>query len=116
MDMAPDEPEAADIYAYQVQVDGRVITVLWAEDGIGQVMDEPKSTVTLTLPASMPVITVTHTITQMGQTEPTLEFVEATDQAILTVSESPIFVEGLQPQQATPQYTVYLPVLLKDSE
>ncbi|MBN2004468.1 MAG: hypothetical protein JXA21_14025 [Anaerolineae bacterium] len=116
LDMVPDAPGAADVYAYQVQAGDRVITVFWAEDGIGQVMDEPKSTVTLTLPASAPVITVTHTITQVGQTEPTLEFIAATEQVTLTVGESPVFVEGLQPQQPTPQYTVYLPVVLKGGE
>jgi hypothetical protein len=52
----------------------------------------------------------------LGQTEPTVEFIETTGQITLTVSESPIFVEGLQPQQAEPQQNVYLPVLLKDRE
>jgi hypothetical protein len=116
LNLVPQEPEATEIYAYQVQVDSRAITVLWAEDGIGQVMDEPKATVNLVLPTNSPIITVTHVITQAGQTNPTVELVEATEQITLTVSESPIFVEGLQPQQAESPHDVYLPVLLNDSE
>jgi hypothetical protein len=110
------EKPGISIYAYQIKVKDRLINVLWAEDGVGQVIGEPKPTADLVLPTNSPTVTVTHVITQMGQTEPIVEVIEAAGQITLTVSELPIFVEGLQPQQADPQNNVYLPLLLKEGE
>jgi hypothetical protein len=111
--VAAAEPAAIDIYAYQVTVEDRPVYVLWAEDHVGQVMGESKSTVPVVLPASSPTITVTHIITQAGQPEPIVEYLEADGQITLTVGESPIFVQGIQSQV---QQSVYLPILLKDGE
>ncbi len=69
-------PVAADdglaLYAYRVMVDGEPVYVLWAEDGVGQVMGEREPSVAVTLPAGTAAVTVTYTITQMGQTEPSI--------------------------------------------
>jgi hypothetical protein len=117
LELTPTEPENIELYAYQVSVEDRSIYVLWAEDGVGQVMGEPKSTVNLVLPASSPTITVTHTITQAGQTEPAVETIETTgNQVSLTIGESPIFIEGIQPQTAPSLGAVFLPLVLKGSE
>jgi hypothetical protein len=117
LNMTPDEPGPIEIYAYQVLVENRSIYVLWAEDGIGQVMGETKPTVNVTLPVITSTITVTHVITQAGQTEPAVETIAAIDDQItLTVGESPIFVEGVQPQPAEASQRVYLPILVKDSQ
>jgi hypothetical protein len=115
LELAPTEPENIELYAYQVSVKDRFVNVLWTEDGVGQVMEEPKSAATVTLPVTSSTITVTHVITQVGQTEPTVEVIEATGQITLVVSESPIFVEGILPQQAQSRGDVYLPLIPKGS-
>jgi hypothetical protein len=80
-------------------------------------MGEPKSAVNLVLPTSSPTITVTHVITQAGQTEPVVDTIETTgNQVSLTIGESPVFVEGIQPQTAPSLGEVFLPLVLKDSE
>jgi hypothetical protein len=107
----PGEPGSL-IYAYQVEVGGRSLYVLWAEDGTGQVMGEPKPTVDLALPTTASAVTVTHVITRVGQMEPLVEWIASTRQITLTVSESPIFVEGVQLRQTTSK--IFLPCILKE--
>jgi hypothetical protein len=103
--------ETVEIYAYRVLVQDRAVYVLWAEDGVGQVMGETKPAVNVDLPVSASTITVTHTITQTGQTEPSVDVIKATDgQVNLVVSETPIFVEDKQ--QAFPLQKLYLPLVL----
>jgi hypothetical protein len=114
IDLRAEGAEGLEVYAYQVAVGEGVTHVLWVEDGVGQVMGEAKSAVNLTLPASSPVVTVTHVITQTGQTEPRVDAIPATGgQVALSVSESPIFVEGIESQQARAPSRVYLPLVLK---
>ena len=117
LELAPTGPENVELYAYQVSAENRLVYVLWTEDGIGQVMGETKPTVNVTLPVISSSITVTHVITQAGQTEPTIETIAAIDDQItLTVGESPIFIEGIQPQPAAAPQGIYLPIVLRGSE
>lgn len=79
-------------------------------------MEEIKPTANVTLPVTSLMITVTHVITQTGQTEPSVEVIEtAGGQVKLTVSESPIFIEDTQAQPGQPQGRIYLPLVLKSS-
>jgi hypothetical protein len=106
--------EGLEIYAYQVVIGDGVTYVLWVEDGVGQVMGEAKPALNLTLPASSSVVTVTHVITQTGQTEPRVDIIEITGgQVVLRVNESPVYVEGIEPQQVQTPSRVYLPLVLK---
>ena len=78
-------------------------------------MDDPQdpdraATYLQLLPASSSIITVTHVITQTGQTEPVVELIEATERIMLTVSESPIFVEGV----AGSSQEIFLPIIVKE--
>jgi hypothetical protein len=105
-------PESmADVYAYRVTVDGQPIYVLWAEDGVGQVMGEAEPVVTVSLPVASPTVTVTHVITQTSQTEPAVEVLEtANGQVTLRVGETPVFVEAAQWQPR-----LYLPFIVRTS-
>lgn len=98
------------VYAYRVMADGRAVYALWAEDRVGQVMGESEPTATVALPVASPTVTLTHTITQAGQSEPCTETLAAGQggQVTLAVSETPVFVE-----EAWPQWRLFLPRVLK---
>ncbi|MFQ6057707.1 MAG: PQQ-binding-like beta-propeller repeat protein [Anaerolineae bacterium] len=101
--------DSLEVYAYEVQVRDRPIYVLWAEDGVGQVMGEVEPSVTVTLPVATTAVTVTYIITETGQSDPLVEVLPAASGVVhLTVTETPILVEGVRPLRR-----VYLPIVLR---
>jgi len=76
-------------------VDGRPRYVLWYDDDVAQLPEEPEPTVAVTLPVATTAVTVTHIITALGQTQPLVEVLPAADGVVsLEVGETPLFVEG----------------------
>jgi hypothetical protein len=83
------------LHAYRFVVDGRPRYLLWYDDDVAQLPEEPEPAVTVTLPVATTAVTVTHIITAVGQTEPLVEALPVVDGAAsLTVGETPLFVEG----------------------
>jgi hypothetical protein len=98
----------AQAYAYHFTVEGQSVHVLWYDDGVAQLPWEAEPEVTVALPVASPVVTVTHIITQAGQTEPVVGTVEVMEgQIVLTVTETPMLVEEQEQQR------LYLPFVLR---
>jgi len=86
---------APEIYAYRVTAAGPDRWILWYDDYVYQQPGEAEGSVTLELPASSAVVTVTHIITELGQTAPISDTLPVVDGRItLAVTETPILVEG----------------------
>jgi hypothetical protein len=107
------------VYAYRVTLGGRrpplhaqerTMLLLWYDDYVYQQPGQAEGSVTVQLSVSSPVATVTHIITAIGQTQPTVEAVPAAgSQVTLTVTETPIFVEEVSPRGQS-----YLPLVQEE--
>jgi hypothetical protein len=80
--------------AYQFTSPGRSTFILWCEGGVQQGVGEPEATIVYDLPVASPSVTVTHLLTEEGQTTPRVEKVKTGEgKARLTLTEAPIIVE-----------------------
>ncbi len=86
---------AANIYAYRFTVNGRPLLVLWRDDGRRYLPGQAEPTSPVDLPWPTAAATLTHIITEPGQTAPLVERVTASAGRLhLVVDSQPVFIEA----------------------
>ena len=82
--------------AYQFTARGKSVFVLWYEDGVQQGVGEQEATTSYDLSVASSAVTVTHIITEVGQTTPKVERVKAENGKVkMTLTETPVIVEEM---------------------
>jgi hypothetical protein len=83
------------VYAYRMTTSGAPIHVIWYDDTVTQPPGEPPARLSVDLTVDVPLLEITHLITEYGREDPQIERVPAEDGRLrLDLQEFPVFIEG----------------------